>query len=81
MRRAVLFAIQMYKCIGLCITCVAQKLHFQLGKHRTNRSAKQFILTSVYSAGNGSYSRFSGCILNVNILHMLAGGARLQFYD
>ena len=67
MRRAVLFAIP-----GLCITCcVAQKLRigFELGKHRTNRSAKHFIMISsraVYSAGNGSYSRFSGCILNVN---------------
>ena len=56
MRRAVLFAIQMYA-IGLCITCVAQKLRngFELGKHRMNRSAKHFILISsraVYGAGN-----------------------------
>ena len=45
--------VQMY--IGLCITCVAQKLR-NGGKHCTNQSAKHFILISsraVYGAGNG----------------------------
>ena len=64
MKRAVLFAIQMYAIQIYSITCVAQKLcNGYLGKHRTNRSAKHFILISsraVYGAGNGSYSRFSG---------------------
>ena len=57
MMRAVLFAYSMeykwmpYKCMGLCITSVAQKLcnRFEPGKHQTNRSVKCYIHACDYT--------------------------------